>query len=1197
MTTSNAQPRHRRRGRVLLVAALVAAAVCVGAYQYLTSDARVRRIVEHELQRYAPGLVTVGSAQFSLFGSTVLHDVVIHSVNHDPAHPAPNLLTCPRIELMHDPFRAVLGAPKIDALVADAPICTILHVRRDSQSSLASVMKTIVDAAPTQAGAVPFIELRHACVRVLDRGDDGDREVGELRLNVRGRESASEPGQYDVDWESIPSGSGASPECGHAQIDMHTGTLRNIQGGLPQMNLEAVLLAVNARLKGAGAWAELLGIGGKVHARDFELTNNEEADTRSATIDLTDITLSIPCDKLESSDSHQTRYVRFEKVVGSAVVTGHHIDVTFDGVFHGRPCHLNGTLTWQDDPESWMDMGFDLHVRVAGLTMPKVDDPDHPEETRFIAAHPSIARIYDEFSPSGKADVELSFTRAPGHGKPVRLRDTRLTLQDGSIVPRALPYRIDDLEGEIVLSEDSAAIHELRGKHGDSTITIHADFDAPINTGRAEVVIDAKQLPLDEELAKLMPKDYRLAWEQSGASGTVDVEVDAKREPPADGRAAVWHATKTLTFDDLSAVFKAFPYPLKHLGGRLIIDDDRVVIDQIAASDHKSSLQAHGTLTLSEGNVSAMDVTLRGKGLEVNDALLDALPKSIKATVADFHPTGRFDLETRLTGKGNDPKLHYLTRITLRGNTIQHEALPIAISDVLGEIIVDGDTATLHDVTGRHGTAVVRANGVVHSPSTGLPADLVIECSRVRPTDDIYAALPPAWRAAVEGWDIDGEADLTVHVGIAGGDSGIATTTATVDLDGATIRPPRFPAAIENVRGTIHVSETGVRAPKLTGRYGAAELSGSIDYTFDKSGPGQALIELHATDLALDERIGAILSERTRASWNQWHPGGTIDLDLDQLRFRAERPDQSPTWTASGHAKLRDVSFDGGAGIDRAVGDVTFTGSVCDRSGGLTLSGNIDLAGVRVHERKLEAVTGSWSLLRAANGMGRFAIKDINANLYDGSLIASVVLNLDPGATHYEVATDLREADLAPLLKPDARQRDDETTDGRADIQFELMGTAGDLASRRGQGTVHVVGKDIYRMPIVLSMIQVLNLAMPIRSSFQALESGGYLVGDTISLTDARISGEGVMLVGQGTVALSNLAADLVFVSVNPSKWGRVPVLNDLLDEVSRQVVALGVSGTLHDPIVRIRPFHGLAEELRTIFVKQKPKNRQPDGQ
>lgn len=1197
MTTPDAQPRRRRRGRVLLVTVLVAAAVCVGTYKYLTSDERVRRIVEHELQRYAPGLVTIGSARFSLFGSTVLHDVVIHSVSLDPAHPIPDLLTCPRIELMHDPFRAVLGAPKIDALIADDPTCTILHVDQDSQSSLASVMTTIVDAAPTQAGSVPLIELRHACVRVLDRGDDGDREVGELRLNVRGRESATEPGQYDVDWESIPSGSGALPERGHAQIDMHTGTLRNIQGGLPQMNLEAVLLAVNARLKGAGAWAELLGIGGKVHAGDFELTNNEEADTRSATIDLTDITLSIPCDKLESSESDQARYVRFEDVLGTAVVTGHHIDVAFDGKFQGRPCHLNGTLTWEDDPESWMDMGFDLQVRVDGLTMPERDDPDHPEAARFIAAHPSIARIYDEFSPSGKADVELSFTRKPGHGRPVRLRHARLTPQDGTIVPRALPYRIDDLTGEIALSEDSATIHELRGQHGDSTITIRADFDAPIDTGRAEVVINAKRLPLDEELAKLMPKDYRLAWEQSGATGTVDVEVDAKREPPVDGRAAVWHATKTLTFDDLSAVFKAFPYPLKHLGGRLIIDDDRVVIDQIAASDDKSSLQAHGTLTLSEGNVSAMDVTLRGKGLEVNDALLDALPESIKAAVADFHPTGRFDLETRLTGSADQPELHYLTRITLRGNTIRHEALPVEISDVLGEIIIDGDTATLHDVTGRHGTAVVRANGVVHRPSTGLPADLVIECSRVRPTDDIYAALPPAWRAAVSGWDIDGEADLTVHVGIARGDSGRTTTTATVELDGATIRPPRFPVPIEDVRGTIHVTEAGVQAPKLTGRYGAAGLSGSIDYTFDESGPGKALIKLRAANLALDERVGALLSERMRTSWDQWQPGGTIDLDLDRLGFLAVGPDQSPTWTTSGRAKLRDVSFDGGAGIDRAVGDVAFTGFVCDRSGGLTLSGNIDLAGVRVHERKLEAVTGAWSLLRAAHGLGRFAIKNINANLYDGSLIASVVLNLEPDATHYEVSADLREANLAPLLKPDARQRDDETTEGRADIQFELMGKAGDVASRRGQGIVNVVGKDIYRMPVVLSMIQVLNLAMPISRSFNALEARGYLVGDTISLTDARVSGEGVMLVGQGTVALSNLAADLIFVSVNPSKWGRVPVLNDLLDEVSRRVVALGVSGTLHDPIVRIRPFHGLAEELRTIFVKQKPKNRQPDGQ
>jgi len=1193
MTEPASQRGHRRR-RWLWITPIVVLVICMATYSYLTDAERVRRIVEDGLERYAPGLVDIGSAEFSLFDGTVLYDVVVHPNGYPTGDSVPDLLTCPKIELVHDPLRAVLGDPDIDALIAHDPTCTILHARDDARSSLAGVMTAIVEATPTQARSVPLIELRDARVRVLSRSEDGDRLVEELRLNVRGRESAANRGHYDIVWESLGSPGEATPERGHSQIDMRTGALRNVVGGLPEMSIEAVLLAVNARVEGAGAWAERLGIGGKIHARDFDLTHDEGGDTRSATIDLTDLTLSIPCDRVETAQPERERYVRFDEVDGTAVVTAHAIETRFDGLFHGRPCQVYGTLTWQDDPRSWMDMGFELEVRVDALPLPRLDDPDHPEQTRVIEAYPAVARIFEEFRPTGEADVALTLAREPGPNQPVRLHRARVTPKRASIQPRALPCRIKALQGEILVSEDTATIRQLRGRHGDSSVTMTARFDAPFDSGRAEVSIHADRLPLNEELAEVVPDAFRQAWKQSGATGFVDVDIEAGRAPSRRGEAAPWRVTKTLSFDDLTAVFEAFPYPLKKLGGRLVIHDNRVVIEQLASRRDGHNLRARGTVETGPDGIAAIDVTIEGKNLEVDDELLTALPESIGTALAAFHPTGRFDLETRLSATHDAQTLDHFTRIILRGNSIRHAALPVDITDVLGEIVVDGATAQLRDVTGRHGTAVVRADGFIPLGAAPGPADLTLECTRVRPTDTIHQALPDSWREAIHGWSLDGELDLIVRTGAAADDPDRRTTSATVRLDGASVRPPRFPVPVENLRGTVLVDERGVRAPEVTGTYAGADLSGSFDYTFADAAPDDARISLRVMDLSLDDRLAALLPESVRRSWDRFSPGGSIDLDVDRLRYHGGNAERSQTWTTSGHAKLRDVSIGGPTGIDRAVGDVTFSGQLCDRSGGLALTGGVDLAGLRVQERKLAHVTGNWSFLRTARGLGRFALSGINAMIYDGALSASIELSLHPHAAQYELAANLRDADLAPLLKPDVRRsRTEPAMEGQANVQVELLGTIGDLQSRRGQGSVNVTGPDIYRMPIVLSMLQVLNLAMPLRNSFKALDATGYLVGDEISLSDARISGDGVMLIGQGTVTLPNLASDLIFVSVNPSRWGRVPVLNDLLDGVSRRLVALGVSGTLHDPIVRVRPFHGLAQELRSIFVKQKQKNRQ----
>ena len=117
MTDVRTKPPNELRRRMVIIALVILIGGSALAYRHFTDPERIRVIVEAQLQRYAPGLVSVGSAEFSLFQGTVIHDVVVRA---SEGADFPPVLECPRIEVMHGPFGALVGRPKASAEEVEA---------------------------------------------------------------------------------------------------------------------------------------------------------------------------------------------------------------------------------------------------------------------------------------------------------------------------------------------------------------------------------------------------------------------------------------------------------------------------------------------------------------------------------------------------------------------------------------------------------------------------------------------------------------------------------------------------------------------------------------------------------------------------------------------------------------------------------------------------------------------------------------------------------------------------------------------------------------------------------------------------------------------------------------------------------------------------------------------------------------------
>jgi AsmA-like C-terminal region len=274
--------------------------------------------------------------------------------------------------------------------------------------------------------------------------------------------------------------------------------------------------------------------------------------------------------------------------------------------------------------------------------------------------------------------------------------------------------------------------------------------------------------------------------------------------------------------------------------------------------------------------------------------------------------------------------------------------------------------------------------------------------------------------------------------------------------------------------------------------------------------------------------------------------------------------------------------------------------------GGATLAGRLHLATARVHSRTLSDLESAWSLVRSADGMGRLSLAEKHAAIYGGALTGHVELLLGPDRTDYDLTAMVHGMQIAPWLQAGrngvsapsiAASADTETqVRGTADAQLYLSGVIGDPLSRRGGGQLDVRDGYIYRLPILLAILNVLDMSVPNDEALHELEADFFVLGNRLQLDAIALHGGSLNLVGSGSMSLPDQAVDLRLVNVGTRPWARVPLLTDLVDSAMKEFVELRVTGPVSRPTVRAQPLRGLSEEFKRLFQKKPPKKTVREG-
>lgn len=484
-------------------------------------------------------------------------------------------------------------------------------------------------------------------------------------------------------------------------------------------------------------------------------------------------------------------------------------------------------------------------------------------------------------------------------------------------------------------------------------------------------------------------------------------------------------------------------------------------------------------------------------------------------------------------------------------------------------------------------------------------------------------ALAPDAGEAISALDLRGRFDA--HLAVARTDlSPDAPWSIRGDLIPATLGLTRRGQAVDfdQASGRIHFDGSTGRIDHLRVAEGQwwieADGSFSLGERDDRgwsvsvslTGAGRALDESLLSLLPADAALGAAAVELAVSEF---------DLKPSTLVLTAGTGDSGPGVKLDALLAFSDASAQVGVPLTQADGVANIR---VDRAAALgsRAAVNVDLAFDRL-------IAAGLSLRRGAAELATGAVADtlvapnIFAECHGGRLSGSAVIRPGkpradgaPGPREYDARITLagaRFADMVSEIQTRAREAAEREFVGpRADTpppaeapaiteaapaglptgdrrrgwfdgEIALSGAVGDLATRRGRGSLRIGGGNVIDLPLLFPLMQLSNLQLPNDDKLDFVHSSFYVRGDRIVFDELAALAESLSVLGWGEMRLSDFGLNLRF---NSRSTLQIPLWSPIIDGVRNELVTTRALGTLAEPRFTTEQFSGTRRLIESIF-------------
>ena len=324
-----------------------------------------------------------------------------------------------------------------------------------------------------------------------------------------------------------------------------------------------------------------------------------------------------------------------------------------------------------------------------------------------------------------------------------------------------------------------------------------------------------------------------------------------------------------------------------------------------------------------------------------------------------------------------------------------------------------------------------------------------------------------------------------------------------------------------------------------------------------------------------------LLDQASKELWARFTPKGKVDVEGD-VKCRVGSSG-SPRTDFSLRIGLHDVSLVSGVKGEEILGSASLLGF---REGSLSrFEGDVQLRSLKILGQRLRDVEGMF--LKEGN---LFALHNLSGKIYGGTFEGTARVRLSEPILFGGEAT-ITEMQLEPLAR-EAFGYENPNVEGKISGRISLQGRGTDPANLVARGELEVRDAKLWELPVVLSMLNLLNLSLPERTAFREASLKYSILNEEALIEEIALKGRAISIYGHGTMGPAG-RLDFNFVTgVGPS-FLYVPILSDLAREFQHQVAELSVVGTFVRPETRLEargPLSWPLQALSNIFSKHPSK-------
>ena len=819
---------------------------------------------------------------------------------------------------------------------------------------------------------------------------------------------------------------------------------------------------------------------------------------------------------------------------------------------------------------------------------------------RLSGCNPQLADHARQLSGIGRVQADLRYR--PGANVPWS-HDVRFQLSGGKLCHAKIPFPLEALEARCRCTNDALTIEQLTARSGDTLLQAALRLRSLTSAADLEGSAKVEHLPVCSEVFNALPPKLQAIQHDYSPTGFADIAFDFQRR---DGH---WRETCLIYPHDASILCAKFPYLLQRVTGLIGHQLDEITpgqeteslnlnlvgytsgvpsppsppgTDETTASRVASAPGAHETTASRvasapperevhingkiEGKApAAVDVTISGKDIPIDDKLVNALVKpELQRIVHSFSPAGLADIEAHILRTQGNSDFENRFFIHFHDAWMSYEVFPYPLENVSGTLDIRPDYWEFRDFCGTHNGGTFRCRGRSDRRPGGGELSVTIEGSNVPLDCELEAAirkeaLKKAWKTLTPGGAID--FDARVHHMPENPEPEIAVTVAPRRC---TISPTFFSYPLTDLTGTVYYHQHQVELSRMQARHGRTSVSvdkakvvlkpeGGVSVDMGELACDPLVADedlMQALPLAVRKTVGALQSEHPLALRTRL----TVDVPEDKSVAT------NVYW--DGELDLNDATLVAGVQMQHVTGKLCCRGSY--QGSMRELLGNIELGQASLFGQPLRNLR---SLVRLVpSEPDRVCLPNLTAQLFGGDVGGSVRVDYHDGF-QYDVNLTASQIKLEELghenrLGPKAR------LSGLAGARLFLHGQGADVHGLEGNGVIDVPNGKMCNLPLLLPLLKVLSLRLPDDTAFEEAHVVFGIHGDRVEFRRLDLYGDAVSLSGQGSMNLNGSDLNLDFFAV----WARAlqfmpPVIDQIPAKFGQALLKIKMRGDVRGKV------------------------------